>query len=233
MKELYLANPIIDIDIKDIPNIYFTSDLHFNHNNIIKYSHRPFKDAEEMNTILLNNLNEELSKSVNPILFNAGDFMFGKVSMYEDLMEQIKAKHIYNVIGNHDIVNLVNNRVFVKGDNRVEWCNEYIIRIKKDKKFIFAFTLSHYPKPFNCFYGAFNLHGHFHEEKNIDDMTGSDKNKAIALIENGFYYDVGVDGNDYKPVKLENILKGQTTLPKMKCIDYSYWKNVIKELYEN
>ena len=88
MKELYLANPIIDIDIKDIPNIYFTSDLHFNHNNIIKYSHRPFKDAEEMNTILLNNLNEELSKSVNPILFNAGDFMFGKVSMYEDLMEQ-------------------------------------------------------------------------------------------------------------------------------------------------
>ncbi len=34
---------------------YFTSDLHFGHENIIRFSNRPFSSAEEMNRTLIDN----------------------------------------------------------------------------------------------------------------------------------------------------------------------------------
>ncbi|MBC8408324.1 MAG: hypothetical protein H8E12_06305 [Rhodobacteraceae bacterium] len=37
--------------------IYFTSDLHFQHENIIKFCMRPFKTVETMNQGLINNIN--------------------------------------------------------------------------------------------------------------------------------------------------------------------------------
>ena len=36
-------------------NIFFTSDTHFGHANIIKYAYRPYTDVDEMNKFLLVN----------------------------------------------------------------------------------------------------------------------------------------------------------------------------------
>ena len=40
--------------------IYLTSDLHFNHANILKYEpeSRPFSSIEEMNEVIIQNWNE-------------------------------------------------------------------------------------------------------------------------------------------------------------------------------
>lgn len=50
---------------------YLASDLHLNHENIIKYCDRPLDDVAEMNRRLIDNRNEEVGSDVG--LFSRGD----------------------------------------------------------------------------------------------------------------------------------------------------------------
>ena len=54
-------------------NIFFTSDTHFNHENIIKYCSRPYVDKNEMNEDLIKRWNSVVKE--NDIVFHLGDFM--------------------------------------------------------------------------------------------------------------------------------------------------------------
>lgn len=53
-------------------NTFVTSDVHFGHNNIIKYCNRPFQNSDEMDITIINNWN----KIVNPDdeVYILGDF---------------------------------------------------------------------------------------------------------------------------------------------------------------
>ena len=64
--------------IKDIfrkPKTFVTSDLHFDHTNIIKYCKRPFFNTEEMNKTLLDNWNNTVGKKDK--VYFLGDMSFG------------------------------------------------------------------------------------------------------------------------------------------------------------
>ena len=50
--------------------IYYISDMHFRHRNIIRFDERPFADIEQMNDIIIKNWNERVTDE-DPITFLA------------------------------------------------------------------------------------------------------------------------------------------------------------------
>ena len=53
---------------------FFISDLHFGHNNILKYENRPFKNVEEMDKALIRNWNAVVGK--NDEVYVLGDVRY-------------------------------------------------------------------------------------------------------------------------------------------------------------
>jgi len=89
-------------------NIFFSSDFHINHKNIIKYCNRPFSDVETMNSTIINRCNERVKE--DDLLFFLGDFIFksgsgrGEGEPYKaiDYKKLINCKNIVWCGGNHD-----------------------------------------------------------------------------------------------------------------------------------
>ena len=76
---------------------WITSDLHFNHANIIRYCNRPFKSVEEMNEALVNNWNRTVDEE--DTVFFLGDLAFGHDPL--SWLELLKG-HIVLIKGSHD-----------------------------------------------------------------------------------------------------------------------------------
>jgi len=84
---------------------WIISDTHFGHTNIIKYCDRPFKTVEEMDTTIINNINEKVKKT--DILWHLGDFLYGRseldlIARYKKYLSLINCKNIILIVGNHD-----------------------------------------------------------------------------------------------------------------------------------
>ncbi len=78
--------------------IFITSDLHFEHSNIIRYSNRPFADVNEMNNALIENWNKVVSPRDTVLCL--GDFMMSEKSP-RYFTQQLNG-HIHLIKGNHD-----------------------------------------------------------------------------------------------------------------------------------
>ena len=85
-------------------NTWFTADTHFGHENIIKFSGRPFRSANHMDAVLIENLWAKVGPQ--DALWIVGDFAFGEKAKDLDWLEKIfnklpgAEKHL--VVGNHD-----------------------------------------------------------------------------------------------------------------------------------
>ena len=80
--------------------IFVTADTHFNHENIIKYCNRPFKDVNEMNEVIINNWNSVVSK--DDIIYHIGDYGFGTKDELKEIFDKLNGKK-YLIMGNHDL----------------------------------------------------------------------------------------------------------------------------------
>jgi len=134
-------------------DIWWTSDWHLNHYNIIRYTGRPFKTLEEMNSIIISRFNERVKE--DDLCYFLGDFCFksgtgrgeGEPNKAEVLRKELKCKNIVWVGGNHDS----NNTLKTPIQN---------ITIKFGGKRIF---MVHNPEFCNINY-EFNIVGHVHEK---------------------------------------------------------------------
>ena len=83
--------------------IFYTSDLHFGHSNIIKYENRPWNDVDEMKEELIARWNAKVNQ--NDTVYVLGDFAWkGSKASIDDINNIVKSlngkKHL--IIGNHD-----------------------------------------------------------------------------------------------------------------------------------
>jgi len=78
-------------------NRWFTSDPHFDDDEIISFCNRPFKNAEQMNRQLINNWNSRVKPEDE--VYMLGDWCVKRGSKYWE--NQLNGKIIY-IEGNHD-----------------------------------------------------------------------------------------------------------------------------------
>jgi calcineurin-like phosphoesterase family protein len=163
--------------------IYFTSDLHFCHSNIIKMSKRPFADIDEMNSALIGNWNALVSPCDE--VYILGDFLYkGTGQQANEILRKMRGKK-YLVKGNHE-------KYLQASDfdaTAYEWVKDYHELAYNDARFI----LFHYPILEWAHYNrkSVHLHGHIHSRKFVHPEP-----RAI---------NVSVDCNDFYPVSISSI----------------------------
>ena len=174
-------------------NIWFTADTHLGHENIIRYCHRPFANAEEMNAELIRRWNETVPE--DGIIFHLGDFASGSSKLWEDVLSSLHGKK-YLILGNHDMKHIRQG-----GMRHFELVTQQMsIRVGGQ-----AIILNH--NPFLCYGGSYRnvwqLFGHVHSGPL--SHTGIDHPRLNMLLP--LQYDVGVDNNGFRPISFAEVKK--------------------------
>jgi calcineurin-like phosphoesterase family protein len=165
-------------------NLFFTSDTHFYHNNILKYDNRPFVSIEEMNSKIIENWNSIVLK--DDIVFHLGDFAFTNISNMKNILSQLNGD-IYYVLGNHD-----DKKIFNKLSDRFKLISNYLEIFVKEDTYGQVIVLSHYPfLEWNKKHiKSWNLHGHCH---------------GTLQYKQNYQLDVGICNNNYFPISYNQI----------------------------
>lgn len=174
-------------------NLWFTSDSHFSHENIIRFCCRPFAHAPEMNEVLI----EKWNRVVRPQdhIYHLGDVSMCRPRQIKGIMARLHG-HKRLIRGNHDIFH-------TKEYLEVGWEEIYGIRVIDN--LIFTHIPIH-PSSLGRF--AANVHGHIH---NLPDFPPVQRQTYTTLwpgkqqVEAGFtpYINISVEVTDYTPVTLD------------------------------
>lgn len=78
---------------------YLIGDTHFNHENIILYENRPFRNVEHMNQEIIKRWNNKVKKT--DTIFLLGDVGMGSKDKLKEIINQLNGKKIL-IMGNHD-----------------------------------------------------------------------------------------------------------------------------------
>ncbi len=184
------------------PNkLFFTSDTHFGHKNIMRFSDRPFTSVEDMDREMISKWNETVPE--DGIVFFLGDFSFHKQQVSKDILEQLNGKVIL-IKGNHDknpsYFKEIHNLLDIKVLDNLNGFSDGFTHI----------TLCHYPMAIwnKKHYGSWHLHGHSHGT--YKPVANCSDHHFKGLPENLFFkynkiIDVGVDVWNFRPVSYNQI----------------------------
>lgn len=109
--------------------IWFTSDQHFNHQNIIAYCKRPYRTLREMNEVIIDRHNSVVGKK--DMVWHLGDFSWSEAASF---LSKLNGKHNL-CLGNHDhkhikkwefdLFDRVEQACIVKYEHKSLWLSHY------------------------------------------------------------------------------------------------------------
>lgn len=188
----------IHIQLEKDQKVWFTSDLHIHHRNVIRFCNRPFENEKEMGEKLIENWNFVVGD--NDIVFVLGDtFWFNDSRSIKKVLDQLKGKTIYMLPGNHDDFEhyhrVDDERIVLCPDVVVLWLQEYGSS-KKNEIWMSHYPMMTWPHRDN---GAWQLFGHIHS--NAFRTEGVDQDLPLHWNQ----HDVGCDYWGYRPVDFETL----------------------------
>ncbi len=161
--------------------VWFTSDTHFGHANIIRYSERPFGGVDEMDRVLAARWNEVVRP--DDTVWHLGDVVFRNDRPATEYLERLNGeKHL--VWGNHDATEVRSWRGWASSQAYAE------IKVEGMRLMLFHYAMRVWNR---SHHGAVHLYGHSHNSLSGDSQC----------------CDVGVDNPawDYRPVSLAQIMR--------------------------
>lgn len=191
---------------------YFWSDQHFGHESIIKFSNRPFKDADHMDRVLVNNYNSTVGK--NDICYFVGDAGFSTKEKMVAIINCLNGIKIL-ITGNHDRGDtamkemgfhaVLNGAVLIIAKHRVTISHCPLVGIKREdttgmRGAVEGDNWHGERRPGYAQQYSFTDEGQFHLHGHIHSPNGGRSTKILDR-----QYDVGVDANNYRPVNISVI----------------------------
>ena len=163
--------------------VYFWSDQHFGHSNIIKYANRPFEDKGHMDRIMIENYFNTIKN--DDLVVWVGDVAFSGVTECRQMLGNLPGAKVL-IMGNHDFDKKYNFKDFGIFQE-VYMATVFNMAIEEK---VCNLIVSHYPiqnelLPEN----TLNIHGHIH------DKTADIKN-----------INVSVEKTEYRPIDITNII---------------------------
>lgn len=216
------------IDPNHYANVFVTSDLHFGHQNILSYEQSRIDnlvqtkfDAEWINNkgyivnretsmeeidgiqkewrkeailehdqSLINNWNSVVKK--NDLIYILGDLSYYNGTGTNELLEKLNGDKVL-ILGNHDHIFLEDKKFDKSLFKEIHQYKE--LKYKKNVIILFHFPIQVWNKQHK---GTIHLYGHIHSNKTTSHPMKYE-------IPNS--YNVGVDVNNYKPVRLDYYIK--------------------------
>lgn len=181
--------------------VFFTSDIHFGHENVIRFDGRPFATVEEMDAELIRRWNAKVGKG--DLVYVLGDFIWK--TRNEDAPSLIKSLNgqIILIKGNHD--RFLHNAKAKAALAGVKDYDDICVTLEDGTKK--RCVLSHYFIPMynGHFYQGIHLHGHSH----FTDEADFEVDFAAKLNAEGIrneIYNVGCMYWNYEPMTLDEII---------------------------
>lgn len=155
---------------------YLISDNHFNHESIIAYEERPFKDVNDMTEQMIYEWNEMISDKDE--VYVLGDFAWGNKENVSNIISRLNGRKIL-VMGNHD------------RSRTAKWWMDAGFDVAVNGGIILDgfYLLSHEPMHLTKSMPYVNIHGHIHSQK----------------MEGNQYVNVSVEQINYRPILFDSI----------------------------
>lgn len=189
--------------------IFFTGDLHFGHENVLAFDHRPFQTIEEMDEELIRRWNSKVGKG--DLTYVLGDMIWK--TRNDDAPSLIKRLNgqIILIKGNHD--RFLHNAKAKDALAGIKDYDDVCVTLEDGTKK--RVILSHYFMPmYNGHrYQAIHLHAHSHFTDEADfEVDFANYLNSIGCKNE--VYNVGCMYWNYEPVTLDEIIAhGRTVRP--------------------